>query len=165
MKKITLKEASVLTSPNPFTLICTCTADNKTNLAAVSWWSYLSFHPETVGFAMSKASFSGERIRETGKVILAMPGSEIAQKAKACGTVSGRNSNKTDQFNIDMQKIASSEIQIPICCRAALICSLQQTVEVGDHLLYICSVDEAYGDDTKAPVFAWNGYADVRPMD
>ena len=37
MKKISLSEASSLTSPNPVTLVCTQKADGSTNLAAVSW--------------------------------------------------------------------------------------------------------------------------------
>ena len=45
MEKITLPKASVLTSPNPVTLVCTQKPDGSTNLATVSWRTYLSFNP------------------------------------------------------------------------------------------------------------------------
>lgn len=65
MEKITLPKASQLTSPNPVKLVCTKKADGGTNLATVSWWTFLSFNPSMICFAMAKTSFSGERVRET----------------------------------------------------------------------------------------------------
>lgn len=74
MNKITLPQASVLTSPNPATLICTKRDDGKTNLATVSWYTYLSFNPGMLCYAMAKTSFSGEMMREKHKAILTIPG-------------------------------------------------------------------------------------------
>ena len=45
MKEITLPKASQLTSPNPVTVVCTRKPDGSTNLATVSWWTYLSYNP------------------------------------------------------------------------------------------------------------------------
>lgn len=59
MKEITLPKASQLTSPNPVTLVCTEKEDGTTNLAAVSWWTYLSYNPNMIAYAMAKTSFSG----------------------------------------------------------------------------------------------------------
>lgn len=52
MEKIKLAQASRLTSPNPVTVVCTEKPDGCTNLATVSWWTYLSFNPDMVAFAM-----------------------------------------------------------------------------------------------------------------
>ena len=78
MKEITLPKASQLTSPNPVTVVCTRKPDGSTNLATVSWWTYLSYNPGMIAYAMAKPSYSGERARESGQVILTIPGAAIA---------------------------------------------------------------------------------------
>ena len=100
MEKIKLAKASRLTSPNPVTVVCTEKPDGSTNLATVSWWTYLSFNPNMIAFAMAKTSYSGERVRETGKVIVTVPGAEIADAVMGCGSMTGRNTDKVGKFGI-----------------------------------------------------------------
>ena len=40
---------------------------------------------------------------------------------------------------------------------------LQQSVEVGDHILHICQVDKFLGDEDKKGLYAWNGFGKVAP--
>ena len=70
MKELNIMEATVLTSPNPLTLICSKKEDGSTNLAPICFVSYLSFNPPMVGFAIGKQSHTGKQVRETGKVIV-----------------------------------------------------------------------------------------------
>ena len=163
MDKISLPKASTLTSPNPVALVCTTKKDNHTNLATVSWWTYLSFNPEMIAFAMMKSSYSGEMVREHRKVILSIPGTDLSQTVIKCGSHSGRNIDKVKEFNIQMQSIPNADIQIPLHSKLAICCSLKDYVEVGDHYLYICNVENVYANDTETAVYAWNGYAEIRP--
>ncbi len=39
--------------------------------------------------------------------------------------------------------------------------SLADTMTTGDHILYACRVDKAYGDPDTEALLAWNGYAEV----
>ncbi len=80
-----------------------------------------------------------------------------------CGMSIGRNTDKIAKFEIEMQKIPESEIQIPLHSRVAIQCSLKEFVETGDHYLYICNVEQVYGNETEEAVFAWNGYSQIRP--
>ena len=79
MKELNIMEATVLTSPNPLTLICSKKEDGSTNLAPICFVSYLSFNPPMVGFATSKQSHTGKQVRETDKVIVTVPGESLAQ--------------------------------------------------------------------------------------
>ena len=103
MKELNIMEATVLTSPNPLTLICSKKEDGSTNLAPICFVSYLSFNPE------------------------------------------------------------GSDIQIPVDTRLAMVATLQQSVEVGDHILHICQVDKFLGDEDKKGLYAWNGFGKVAP--
>ncbi len=161
MKKITLPQATMLTSPNPVTLVCTQKPDGTTNLAAVSWWTYLSFNPSMIAYAMAKTSYSGEMVRNNKKVILTIPSKEIAQEVLDCGSTTGRNTDKADKFNIELVSLDGSDIKIPKHSCVAIVAELKEFREVGDHYLYICNVKDVYGDSAKDALFAWNGYSQI----
>lgn len=162
MKAITLPKASRLTSPNPITIVCTQKPDGSTNLATVSWWTYLSYNPAMVAFAMAKTSYSGEMVRRNGKVILATPGAAMAEAVMGCGTSTGRNTDKITQYGIEMQTLPDSDIRLPLHSRVAILCSLKEFIETGDHYLYICNVEHVYGNESEDALFAWNGYSQIR---
>ncbi len=163
MEKINLPQASSLTSPNPVTLVCTEKPDGTTNLATVSWWTYLSYNPGMIAYAMAKTSYSGERVRSSGKVILTIPGAEIAETVLDCGSTTGRSTDKVQQFGIALAEVEGSAIKIPVHSRVAIQCSLKEYHEVGDHYLYICNVEQVYGNESEEALFAWNGYGKIAP--
>ena len=163
MKKINLPQASGLTSPNPVTLVCTEKPDGTTNLATVSWWTYLSFNPNMIAYAMAKTSYSGEMVRNNRKVVLTIPGTEIAEAVMGYGSTTGRNTDKASEFGIELIKVEDSTIQIPVHSRVAIVCSLKEYCEVGDHYLYICDVEQVYENEDEETLFAWNGYGKVAP--
>lgn len=163
MNKINLPQASRLTSPNPVSVVCTKKPDGSTNLATVSWWTYLSFNPNMIAYAMAKTSYSGEMVRNNREIILTIPGVEIADAVMGCGSTTGRNTDKATKFGITMANVEGSSIQIPVHSRVAIMCRLKEYHEVGDHYLYICNVERVYGGETEEALFAWNGYSQLRP--
>lgn len=162
MIKISLPKASVMTSPNPVSLVCTQKPDGSTNLATVSWWTYLSYNPNMIAYAMAKTSYSGEMVRNNKKVVLTVPGAEIADAVMGCGMSTGRDTDKITKYGIEMQEIPDCEIKIPLHSKVAIQCNLKEFVETGDHYLYICTVEQVYGNDQEEAVFAWNGYSQIR---
>lgn len=164
MKEITLPKASQLSSPNPVTLVCTQKSDGSPNLATVSWWTYLSYNPYMIAFAMAKTSYSGEMVRQNKKVILTIPGAELADVVLGCGSTTGRQTDKVAKFDIKLMDVARSDIKIPCHSKVAIVCHLKEYHEVGDHYLYICDVEKVFADETENALFAWNGYAQIRPV-
>ena len=165
MEKIKLPQASKLTSPNSVSVVCTEKPDGSTNLATVSWWMHLSFHPNMIAYAMAKTSYSGEMARKNKKVILTIPGTEIAEAVLGCGSTTGRDTDKIAKFGIEMVNVEGSSIQIPKHSRVAIVCNLKEYHEVGDHYLYICDVEQVYGNEGEKALFAWNGYSQLRSVE
>ena len=161
MRELNIMEATVYSSPNPLTLICSLNEDGTTNLAPICFVSYLSFNPPMVGFAAGKQSHTGKRVRETGKVIVTVPGESLAGAVMACGTSTGAKLNKVAENHIEMKSVDGSDIQSPADTRLAMAATLQQSVEVGDHILHICQVDKFLGDEDKKGLYAWNGFGKV----
>ena len=44
-----------------------------------------------------------------------------------------------------------SLLQFPVHSHVAIVCSLKEYHGVGDHYLYICDVEQVYGDETRLP--------------
>ena len=112
---------------------------------------------------MAKTSYSGEMVRNNKKVILTIPGVEIADAVMGCGSTTGRDTDKASKFNIELADVEGSSIKIPAHSRVAIVCSMKEYHEVGDHYLYICDVEQVYGNESEEALFAWNGYSQLRP--
>lgn len=161
MKQITISEAQKNTSPNPISLICANTPDGNTNLTAISWWTYLANHPPMMGFAISKKSYTGELLAQNGQAILSIPGNSIAKEAFQCGCSSGRNINKAKEFGI---ALIGETIKFPLHSKLAFICKLKDTHIVGDHIFYICEVEDILYNETEQQLFSWDGYSKLAPL-
>ena len=62
-----------------------------------------------------------------------------------------------------MVPVAGSDIQIPEDTRLAMVATLEQSVEVGDHILHICKVDKFLRGESRRGLYAWNGFGKVSP--
>lgn len=80
-----------------------------------------------------------------------------------CGSTTGRNTDKAAQFGIELAEVDGSSIKIPVHSRVAIQCQMKEYHEVGDHYLYICDVEQVYGNAAEEALFAWNGYGKVAP--
>lgn len=124
---------------------------------------YASFEPPMLAFAMGKAANSGANIRRTGKAVLAVPGVGLREAVMKYGSSNGGRTDKLKETPVALQKVAGSDIPIPEDSRVAFAVSLAQTVEAGDHCLYLCRIDSMFADETREALFAWDGYARVAP--
>ena len=116
-----------------------------------------------IAYAMAKMSFSGEMVRQNKKVVLTVPSEKIAEAVLGCGSTTGRNTDKIEKFGIEMQSLPESEIRVPLHSALAIVCTLKEFVETGDHYLYICNAEQVYANEQEKPLFAWNGYAEIAP--
>ena len=142
MTQIKIAQAPVYTSPNPMTFICSKKANGKTNMATLAFWTYASTNPGKVVFSLNKGAYTLELLAKNNEVVIAVPGAELAEALIACGTSSGRDTDKVEKFNIAMQKLDGTEICVPELT---------------------CDVTTVYADDSVEAVFGWNGYAELAP--
>lgn len=161
MKNINISEAQKHTSPNQISLVCCEAPTGTTNLTTISWWTYLANHPPMVGFAISKKSYSNELILRNGMAILSIPGEAIADGAFQCGHVSGRDINKVDKFGI---KLTEGSAKFPVHSKLAFECSIENSVDAGDHTFFICNVTSIFYNDKERQLYSWNGYSRLAPL-
>ena len=154
MQEITLAGAAKISSPNPVTIVCTQKPDGSTNIAAVSWWTYLSYNPNMIAYAMAKTSYSGEMVRQNKKVILTIPSDKIADVVMECGSSTGRNTDKITKFGVKMKVLPDCNISVPEYSALAIVCKLKEYIETGDHDLYLCIVEKVYAEEQAKAVLA-----------
>lgn len=161
MKDIKIAQAPVFTSPNPMTFICSKKADGKTNMATIAFWTYASTNPGKVVFSLNKGAYTLELLAKNKEVVITIPGISLAGTLIACGTSSGRDTDKVEKFGIEMQKLAGTDIEVPKDTRLAIVAEVFGTVDADDHVLHICNVKNVYADESIDAVFGWNGYAEL----
>ena len=158
MTDINIGQAQRLTAPCPFALLSALRDDGGTNLMAVSWWSYLSNHPPTLGACLSKKGLSGELIRKNGEFALSIVDESLKEAALRCGSCSGRTKDKAAEFGIALTDAAQIAPQVVRDSRVVFECRLTDTKEVADHVLYIAEIVAIRGDAEKKALFAFDGY-------
>ena len=165
MEKVTINDAQKITSPNPFALVSTKGEDGKVNVMALSWWTYVSNHPATVVICTSDRGYTGGVIKRTREFTLSMPDESLREQAFLCGTCSGRDRDKAVEFGIEFEE--SETVKVPRVKGSALAleCRLKDTVPLGDHTMYIAEVTAVWADKEKRPVFAAEGYRNLRAFE
>lgn len=158
MNKLTVGEAQRLAAPAPFALLSAKREDGKTNLMAVSWWTFLSNHPPMLGVCLSKKGLSGSLIEKNGEFALNLVGPAFRESALRCGTCSGRTVDKAEEFQIPLEDAQTIGAQIVSGSRAVFECRLVNTAEAGDHVFYIAEIAAAEGDGSVAQLYAFDGY-------
>ena len=165
MTDIKIGQAQRLTAPNPFVLLSTLKDDGSTNLMAASWWTYLSNHPATLGVCLSKKGLSGSLIEKNKEFGLSVPGEELRESALRCGGCSGRTVNKAEEFSIPMEAAELIAPKLVSGSRVVFECKLTDTLEVGDHVLYVGEIVACRGDDSVRQLFAFDGYGRLDTAD
>ena len=160
MKEIKIAQAPVFTSPNPMTFICSKKANGKMNMATLAFWTYASTNPGKIVFSLNKEAYTLELLAKNKEVVIAVPGVSLAGALIACGTSSGRDTDKVEKFGIEMQKLDGTDIEVPKDTRLAIVADVCETVDANDHVLHVCNVKNVFADESVEAVFGWNGYAE-----
>lgn len=159
MEDINIKIAQKLTSPNPFCLITTSMPDQGTNIMALSWWTYVSNNPATVAICLSKKGYSNELINLNREFSMCFVIEDLREAAMKCGQTSGRRTNKAEQFNIELQPAKIIKPQVVKHSRMVFECKVTNTVDCGDHDIFIANILNLYGNPDGKHLFSLEGYS------
>lgn len=158
MTDLTIGQAQRMTAPAPFALLTSADKEGKTNIMAVSWWTYLSNHPVKIGACLSNRGYSGGNIREGGEFAICVVDEQLKDSALQCGRCSGRSTDKASELGIELAEAKMISPKVVAASKVVFECKLSDMLEVGDHTFFVADVVSAYGDDSKKQLFAYDGY-------
>ena len=146
-------------SPNPFALVTSRKEDGSTNIMALSWWTYAANKPvPTIVIFVSSRGFTGELIKKTGEFGLCLPDESIAQAALKCGTCSGRDTDKANEFGIELQEAETIGAKLVAKSQAVLECKVAKTMLVQDHIMFLAEVQATHINPQYTHISAMEGY-------
>ncbi len=127
--------------PMPVTLLG-INIGGKANFMALGWLSRLNASPPLIGAAINKFHYSSEGIRENETFSINIPSKDMMKETDYCGLVSGRETDKSDIFNVFYGKLETAPMIEE--CPYSIECKLVEIHEMSSNELLIGEIVESY---------------------
>jgi flavin reductase (DIM6/NTAB) family NADH-FMN oxidoreductase RutF len=140
LRDIVWNDAITIASPHPYVLATSVDAKGKPNIIGLAWWTICSWDPPMMLVSVGKKKYSRECIDAGKEFVVCLLGEEHAAAAWVCGTKGGR---KIEKFKAaGFTPVPSKAVKPPTIGESLLAfeCRVKQTVEAGDHILYVGDV-------------------------
>jgi flavin reductase (DIM6/NTAB) family NADH-FMN oxidoreductase RutF len=161
---VNLARATRLLQPGPVTIV-TAKHKDKQNGMAAAWVTPISNDPPLVALAVYPARFTYELIVKSGTFALNIPPRPLAEKVQQLGTLSGEDVDKFVTTKLTLY--SGSQISAPLIaeCVGHIECGVVNTIQAGNHTLFIAEIIAASADDTAFDGEHWRLTDDsVRPL-
>jgi len=108
--------------PMPVVLIGANVA-GKANFMAVAWVCKVNYKPLIIGASINKRQYTGEGIIENETFSINVPGTYLVELTDHCGLVSGRNTDKSELFDVFYGDLKTAPMvkQCPLCAECKLV--------------------------------------------
>lgn len=119
--------------------------EEKANLMTAAWLCQVSSSPAVLAVAVSAGHLTAELIEKAGRFTVSVLGSGQRKEALACGKISGRKANKTEQVETEYTLTG-----IPMVAGAAaqMECRVLDINRSTNHVLFLAEVETAsYASD------------------
>ena len=110
------------------------------NLMTAAWLTQVSTQPQMIMVAISDSHLTTEIIKITGEFVISVLGENQKNEAMACGTVSGREVDKTSLINT---KYTEDGYPLVENASAYLRCKVLDAIHVTSHVVFSAVVVEA----------------------
>lgn len=138
-KELDLKLATRLINTGSVVLVSTGD-DDKKNICPIAWITPISKDPCYLGIAVAKKHYTSELIMVSEEFTINVPTWDIIEKVKVCGAQSGREIDKFKESGLTAEDaVKLNETPRIKECIASIECELYQTIDLGDHNLFIGS--------------------------
>ncbi len=136
--------ASTVFAPQLVGLVTTIDRANQPNVATFAWIMSTSHDPELIAVSVSKARYTYECL--TDEFVVNLPTKELVKEMWAVGTLSGRDVNKFEVAGLT--PIPSEVVKPPRVaeCPTHIECHIVDTLETGDHTIFVGEVVAKSGD-------------------
>jgi flavin reductase (DIM6/NTAB) family NADH-FMN oxidoreductase RutF len=144
-EKVKLDNAvSTIFAPQLVGLVTTIDRTGQPNVATFAWIMSTSHDPELIAVSVSEARYTHECLAD--EFVINLPTKELLEQVWTVGTMSGRDVNK---FQVaGLTPIPAVVVKPPRIaeCLTHVECQIVDTVETGDHTIFIGKVVAKSGD-------------------
>ncbi len=137
----------LLVGPTPAALIA-CGDGNKQNIITLAWVGVVNSSPPMVSISVRPDRYSYEMIKRAGEFTINIPREEQVDIVDGCGTLSGRDLDKFEHFDLTAVSGILSYAPMIEECPISMECSLKHSLELESHTVFIGQVISAYVEES-----------------
>ena len=158
-------DAVELASPHPYVLATTVDAAGKPNAIGIGWFTIVSWKPAMVLISVAPPRHSFSNLEQVPEYVINFPAPEQARAAWICGTKSGRDLDKFGEGGLEA--VPSIHVRPPTIGGSIMAweCKVVQTVDTGDHRLFIAEIVATRGDPSRTAHLYSNHYRELVTVD
>lgn len=134
-----------LLAPVPAAIV-TCGTMEKPNAVAVAWTGLAGSAPIMVSISLRKGRYSRELIGASRAFVLNLANRSLLKAVDYCGNVSGRDTDKLADCGLSVSEGPHTGCPMLEQSPVSLECSVTQTVELGDYILFLGLVEAVHVD-------------------
>lgn len=139
MTKVNFKGSAML-NPVPVVLVTSIDSKGNKNVFTAAWVGTVCTKPPMVSLSIRPERLSYKYIKDTKEFVINLPSKELVKEVDLCGVKSGKELNKLEKLNLDIEP--SKTVKSPIIkdCPVALECKLKDIIPLGSHDLFLAEV-------------------------
>jgi flavin reductase (DIM6/NTAB) family NADH-FMN oxidoreductase RutF len=157
MDKIKLGRDAFL-YPMPVSLVGAMVAE-RPNFLTVAFCGIMNPHPPVIYAALNKAHYTNAGIKERRTFSVNLPSAEMVRITDYCGMVSGREADKSKQFQVFYGDLETAPMIAD--CPLSMECKLLQVLDFKMDEVFIGEIWQSYSEER----FLSDGLPDPRKMD
>jgi flavin reductase (DIM6/NTAB) family NADH-FMN oxidoreductase RutF len=156
MEKINLG-STIPAYPMPVSLVG-AHVGGKPNFLAVAWFTMVSYKPPRIAVALGKGHYTNPGIKENKTFSVCLPSEDMAEVTDYCGIVSGKNTDKSDIFDLFYGELGTA----PMIgnCPLNMECRLVEIVDSSLNEIFIGEIVGTYTEER----FLTDGKLDFKKM-
>jgi flavin reductase (DIM6/NTAB) family NADH-FMN oxidoreductase RutF len=158
MKKISVEQSTLLSSPHLFAMVVSKDTKGKYNVMGLSWWSFTAYDPGSMMVSISQQGYTNEILKKTGKLTLCLPLEQISREAFECCSCSGRDVDKFSRFGLELESVEG--FAIPTLKKSSVSWSLKvsQAIDVADQTVFLLDILSVVSLNEGPHLLAFEGY-------
>ncbi len=143
MSKIKIRLGPYL-YPMPVVLVGAI-VEEKANFMPIAWTCIVEHHPPSILISSSRTHHTNKGILEKGTFSINTPSEEMVVKADYCGLFTGRDTNKSDIFEVFYGDLKTAPLirESPL----NLECRLVNHFDYKNHIIFIGEIVQAYAEE------------------
>jgi flavin reductase (DIM6/NTAB) family NADH-FMN oxidoreductase RutF len=128
-------------------LLVSCSYRGRHNVFPVAYATVLSIVPPLVGMAVHPSRYSIDVIRKTDEFAINIPTRDLLHHVQYLGSLSGADFDKLELTNLPNFRARRLDTVLLEGCVGWIECSLEDMIEIGDHVLCVGRVVAVSADD------------------
>ena len=145
MTKTSWKPGTMLFPLPP--VMVTCGTMETPNVLTIAWTGIINSEPPMTYISVRPSRYSHKIIKEAGEFVINISTLELAKACDYCGVKSGKNTNKFQDMNLEIEPC--KEVKAPMLVKSpvSLECKVTSVTPLGTHDMFMAQIVNVNIDD------------------